>query len=230
MMFMILSGLTIYKIIAIGPFIAPAAVLVTPFIYSLSNVMTEVYGYPVGRNMMWWFIISSAMLTLCSFVLIHLPSPSNFTEQHAFDIIFGTMPGVFVAGIIGSICGMSFNNYCVSKFKILMSGKKYWLRSIISTCGGEIIYNIIAYPIMFFSHTTLQQFFHILLCVTLFKITTTAIIWPFECLLARFLKIKEKVNIFDYDINYNLLNFKIASKPQKPNLALVKSDFIHGNN
>jgi uncharacterized PurR-regulated membrane protein YhhQ (DUF165 family) len=100
MMLSILSGLTIYKIIAIGPIIMSAAIFTTPFTYCLSNVTTEVYGYAVARNMRWWFIFTSTIFTWLGFILVHLPSPPDFKYQAYFDLILGSMPRVYIAGII----------------------------------------------------------------------------------------------------------------------------------
>jgi len=222
MMFMILSGLLVYKIVKIGDFLAPAAVFVTPMIYCLSNVTTEVYGYQIGRNMMWWFVVSSTIFTLSSAFFIHIQSPPEFIHQAAFELILGSMPWVFAGGTVGTICGMTFNNFVVSKCKILMEGKRYWLRSFISTCGGEIVYNIIAYPIMFLGRISFREFLQVFICVTLFKIVTTLIFLPPECLLAWYLKSKEKINIFDYNVNYNIFRFRLAEVSNKPALHLVK--------
>jgi queuosine precursor transporter len=223
MMFMILSGLLIYKVVRIGGFLAPAAIFVTPMIYCLSNVTTEVYGYQIGRNMMWWFVISSAVFTGFSGLLIHIQSPPDFKNQAAFELILGSMPWVFVAGIIGTICGITFNNFVVSKCKVIMEGKRYWLRSLISTCGGEVVYNVIAYPIMLCGHFPLDQILHMFVCVTLFKIATTVVFLPPECLLARYLKIKEKINTFDYQVSYNIFRFKLSEPSHNPHLKLVKN-------
>lgn len=222
MMFMILSGISVYKLIKIDWFIIPAGLLVTPFVYSISNVITEVYGYSIARNVMWWFICVSAFFTLFSCILIHTPSPYNFQDQHAFNLTLGNMPIVFVAGIIGSLFGISFNNYIVSKFKVILDGKKYWFRSIISTAGGELVYNLIAYPLMWIGHVSMIKFIHILLSVSLFKFLVTALIWPLECLAAGFLKIKENVNVIDRELDYNIFHFKINPLRSKATLKIVK--------
>lgn len=222
MMFMILSGITVYKPVQIGIFIFPAAVLVTPFIYSLSNVVTEVYGYPVARNMLWWFIIVSAVFSTTGYLLSHAPSPQSFHNPEAFNLILGNMPLIFIAGTIGSLIGISFNNYVVSKYKIYLGGKKYPLRSILSTVGGEIVYNLTAYPIMFYGHLTMHQFINVFFCVTFFKLGTTGLIWPFECYFANFLKIKEGVNVFDYKVKYNIFRFHINAPSKGANLRVIR--------
>ncbi len=218
----ILSGLTVFKLVLIGSILLPAGIFTTPITYCLSNVTTEVYGYPVGRNLMWWFVFSSTIFTVLSFLLIHLPSPADFKFQSSYDLILGSMPRIFIAGITGTIIGINTNNYLVSKLKITMGGKHYWLRSIISTCGGEIVYNLIAYPIMMFGKLSFHDVTHIIFFATIFKIGTTGIFLLPECLLAHYLKIKEGINIFDYNVKYNIFRFKISNEMNKPNLVVVK--------
>jgi uncharacterized integral membrane protein (TIGR00697 family) len=218
-----LSGLTVYKILILGPFLLPAGIFTTPITYCLSNVTTEVYGYPVARNLMWWFIFSSTIFTGLAFILVHLPSPPDFNNQSAYELILGSMPIIYVAGIVGTIIGMNISNYLVSKFKIAMDGKHYWLRSIISTCGGEIAYNLVAYPIMLLGKIPLHDLIHIFISVTIFKMLTTAVFLAPECFLTRYLKIKEKINVFDHGVNYGLFKFKIHDEFQKPKLTIVTS-------
>ena len=218
----ILSGLTVYKIIQLGPFLFPAGLFTTPLTYCLSNVTTEVYGYPVGRNLMWWFVLISTIFTCLAFVLVNLPSPPDFQHQPAFDLVLGSMPRVYIAGIIGTIAGMNINNYLVSKFKILMNGRYYWLRSITSTCGGEIAYTLIAYPIMYYEIIPVASMTQIIISATLFKLLTTAIFLAPECLLAHYLKIREGINVFDHNVSYNLFRFKIRDDLCGGRLKIVK--------
>lgn len=221
MMLMILSGLTVHKLVSIGPFLLPVGIFTTPLTYCLSNVITEVYGYPIGRNLMWWFIISSSVFTGLSFIFIHLPSPPDFQYQPYFNLIFGSMPRVFVAGIIGTIIGLSINNYIVSKFKVMMEGNHYWLRSIISTCGGEITYTLIAYPIMLLGTVRFVQLENIIVSVCIFKLLTTGLFLLPECLLAQYLKIKEKINVFDYGVNYSIFSISLTKSAHKVKLTVV---------
>lgn len=223
MMLPMISGLLIYKIIIIGSFIAPAGILTSPVVYCLNNVTTEVYGYPVGRNMMWWFIVSSFIFVLLLSTFIHFPSPDTFKHQGSYEYIFGSMPRVFIAGALGNICGLSVNSYVVSKLKIFMQGKKYWLRSMVSTFMGEIIYNVIAYPIMYIGKVPPQQILYMFISVSLFKVTMTFFLITPENWLANFLKRKEKINIYDYNVNFNIFKLGLTQPHQKPTLKLVKN-------
>ena len=220
MMFQMLSGLLVYKVIHIGPFMASSGVFLTPLIYCLSNVTTEVYGYETARNMMWWFVVSSIIFVTSAALLTKIPSPETFKYQEHYDLILGAMPRICIAGTIGTIIALSCNNYFLSKLKIKLQGKAYWFRSLISTGPGEIIYNIIAYPIMFLGKVPVEQLLHIFITVSCFKLATTLLLTPGEWFLASYLKKKEGVSVFDYNVNYNIFKFKLS--PVKPELKAVQ--------
>lgn len=220
MMFQMLSGLLVYKIVHIGPFMASAGVFLTPIIYCLSNVTTEVYGYETARNMMWWFVFSSITFVTSAVLLTKVSSPETFQYQEHYDLILGVMPRICIAGTIGTIVALSFNNYFLSKLKIRLQGKAYWLRSLMTTGPGEIIYNLIAYPIMFLGKVPVEQLIHIFITVSCFKLATTFLLTPGEWFLANYLKKREGVSVFDYNVNYNIFKFKLNSV--KPDLKAVK--------
>ncbi|MFO1259412.1 MAG: queuosine precursor transporter [Gammaproteobacteria bacterium] len=221
MMFPMVTGLLVYKIISFGPFKSAAGIMVTPLVYCLSNITTEVYGYEVSRNMMWWFIAASiTFVTLCG-ICVQIPSPETFQHQAAYDLILGGMPLICVAGTIGTICALSFNNYFLSKLKIKMQGRAYWLRSIISTSPGEVVFNLVAYPIMFYGKIPFSEIIQIFISVSLFKICATAFFTPLEWFIANYLKQKEGINTFDYGVNYDV--FKIGISKEKPTLKVVNS-------
>lgn len=221
MMFSMLSGLMVYKIIDFGFFAFSAGVFVNPLTYSLSNVTSETYGYSVSRHMMWWFIISSFIFCFLGSALSVIPtSPAQHSE--AFGMVFKFMPVIFAAGTLGNIFGMSLNNYLISKLKVKFNDKKYWLRSIIAIWPGEILFSVIAYPIMHSFSRTFTEIAVLIISTALIKLIMGLILlWP-ECLIVAYIKNIEKINIFDRGINYRIFQFKLDRDFQKPILHIVK--------
>jgi uncharacterized integral membrane protein (TIGR00697 family) len=223
MMFSMLSGIMIHKIIHVSLFAFPIGVFINPLTYAISNVVTETYGYPVSRCLMWWSIIVSSIFATVSFFLSFIPS-SIPELDYFYARTFGFMPLIFIAGTVGTICGLSINNYIVSKLKISFNGKTYWLRTLMSVWPGELVYNIVAYPIMYFLKYSCTEIITLILSVTLVKFFMTLFFLYPECLLVRHIKEKEKINTFDYDISYNIFVFSTnMKKNEKPELKLIHS-------
>lgn len=209
MLFMILSGMTVYKILDLWGVTIPVAVLSVPFIYGSSNVITEVYGFPVARNMIWWYVVTSFIFTSLSLVLSYMPGNLPTIGIESYHLVLGSMPIIFIAGTIGTFIAMNINNQVVSKLKRRLDGYHYWFRSLVSTAGGELVYNAIAYPIMFFGTMSLYNFIGIVVNVSMFKLLMTAVICPLECFFVVLLKKAERINVFDFDVNYSVFRTSI---------------------
>jgi uncharacterized PurR-regulated membrane protein YhhQ (DUF165 family) len=50
---LITANITAVKLIAAGPFIVPAGIVIFPLSYLFGDVLTEVYGYAVTRRIIW---------------------------------------------------------------------------------------------------------------------------------------------------------------------------------
>src|ERR1700744_5760915 len=86
---LIVSNLVAQKFTQFGPFKVSAAQLLFPITYIFGDVFTEVYGYSASRRAIWTgFMGSIVMIGMCLFA-IWLPSAPEFTNQTAFEAIFG---------------------------------------------------------------------------------------------------------------------------------------------
>lgn len=213
MLLMLMSGVMVLRTGQFFFLTLPIGIFLTPFIYSLSNIITEIYGYSVSRNMMWWFIIISSIYSFICLLLVLDTSTNDFTFNGIYQLMLGSMPMIFIGGLLGTLVGINFNNVVVSKLKIRLAGSHYWMRSFVATAGGEIVYNFVAYPIMYYGKVSLDHFFKIFFSVALFKLLVTLLVWPIECLTASILKRKERTDVFDYDVNFNL--FRLSTKHTK---------------
>ena len=108
-----------------------------PFYYYLTDLLTEVYGYKYARQATWMMffccIIFSSIITL----IIKSPPSAysgdyNFAFGHLFRTTFG---GTFVTILTSTFV----NSYIISKWKILIRGKYFWLRSLGASGIGEAV-------------------------------------------------------------------------------------------
>lgn len=146
-----IPDIIMYKVIKIGPIEESAAILFFPFVYSIADSITEVYG----RSNTFLVLIScylfSFLFSIIIMVAIHLPSPSGWQHQEAFNIVFNKGPWVMFVGILSVGASMYVNVKLMSGLKNKMRGKHFIIRSMVSSSIGELIVTGIAYPLIFYS-------------------------------------------------------------------------------
>lgn len=135
--------------------------------------------------------------------MINLKSPLFMHNQIEFNHTLGNMLRFVISGIIANIVSNFLNVYLISKWKILMKGKHFWLRSVASTALSELMLNIITGTLAFAGTLTLGHVGNIILSGYLLEIFYAFIfVWP-GWVLILYLKKKEHIDVYDYNTNYN---------------------------
>jgi len=146
-----IPDMIMYKVIKIGPIEESAAILFFPFVYSIADSITEVYG----RNKAFLVLIAcysfSLLFSIIVMAVVHLPSPPGWQHQEAFNIVFSKGPWVIFVGILSVGASMYANVKLMSSLKNKTRGRHFIIRSIMSSSIGELIVTGIAYPLIFYS-------------------------------------------------------------------------------
>ncbi|MEM1244258.1 MAG: queuosine precursor transporter [Pseudomonadota bacterium] len=211
---MLIAMLLPYKLVQLGPFIFPGGVLVFPLSYIFSDIITEVYGYTMARQLIWILILAMCLFASTIAISIHLPSPSTWHEQAAFDTVLGTNFRSFIGFTTGLLVSDFINVFIISKWKILTRGKYFWLRSIGSSAMGEAMFSIVTGLIVYVGVLSFHQFIHLTISVWLFKLIYTSIFTYPAYLIAKHLKRVEGVDVYDVNISYNPFRFAM-NKPKE---------------
>jgi uncharacterized PurR-regulated membrane protein YhhQ (DUF165 family) len=112
-----------------------------------------------------------------------------------------------LAGFVAVLSSHLINIYAFSKWKILLHGKYFWLRSICaSAIGGFVLVTVImllGYSGTVDFHSGMIMFVSIYSLELLYACLTA---WP-AWLLSGFLKIREKLDVYDTSTNFNPFKF-----------------------
>jgi uncharacterized integral membrane protein (TIGR00697 family) len=192
------------KVVSLGHFILPAAVVLFPFSYIFGDILTEVYGYRWARKVIWLGFFCNLIFVIVVWVGKVLPPAPQWEWQEAYEIILGYTPRLLVASFCGYVVGEFANSFVLAKMKILTKGRWLWSRTISSTIIGQgldtVIFLIGAYygepffvPIMILYHW-------------LAKTLIEAIATPFTYAIVNFLKKKEAIDTYDYQTKFNPFN------------------------
>lgn len=209
MLYMTLKLVTvvlIYKIVSVGSFTATASTLIIPFWFFLGDIITEVYGYQVTKRLIWIALICQFIFAFICGGFVNLPSPPNWPNQAAYIQVLGKLPRVAIASFLAIIFGAFLNAYAITKWKILLRGKYFWLRCLGATAVGELVFTFVALVTEFWGVTSTSSILHLLAVSYGTKLLADPILIFPSSLLAAWLKKSEGIDTFDYNINFNPFN------------------------
>ncbi len=189
------------KIISLGPFIAPAAIVVFPVSYIFGDILTEVYGYRRARQVIWLGFLCNLILVVFVWIGQALPPASFWDGQAAYERILGYTPRLLVASFIGYLVGEFANSFDLAKMQILTGGRWLWTRTISSTIVGQGLDTAIFITLAFIGTDSFVPI--IILYHWLAKTAIEVMATPGTYALVNFLKKKEALDTYDYETNFN---------------------------
>jgi queuosine precursor transporter len=191
------------KLLAIGPLILPAGVVVFPVSYILGDILTEVYGFRYARRAIWLGFLGNVLAVAAIWLSERLPAPPFWQGQDAFTMILGFTPRLLLASFVAYIIGEFANSTVMAKMKVLTQGRHLWARTIGSTIIGQGLDSLIFISIAFGGQLDGSALFTALLGQWLFKTLYEAIATPFTYLVVNRLKRVEGVDTYDVAVNFN---------------------------
>ncbi|HEY0598086.1 queuosine precursor transporter, partial [Sphingopyxis sp.] len=131
----------------IGPWPFGAGILFFPVSYIIGDVLTEVYGYAHARRVIWVGFAATVFMALMARVVVALPPAPDWTNQAAYETIFGQVPRIVFASMCAFWAGEFVNSYVLARMKVLTEGRHLWMRTIGSTIAGQAVDSLIFYPL-----------------------------------------------------------------------------------
>lgn len=193
------------KLIALSGWIMPAGILIFPLSYIAGDVLTEVYGYRQARRVIWLGFLCNAVLTGTIFLGQVVPPAPIWDGQEAYERILGYTPRILMASFFAYLVGEFANSFVLAKMKIATRGRWLWMRTIGSTLVGEgldsLVFILIAFSGVIPSGALGSAILTQWVVKTLYEVLAT----PLTYSVVRFLKTKEKIDVFDTNTRFNPL-------------------------
>ena len=202
------SNIIIAKQIVVGPFILPAAIIIFPLSYIISDILTEVYGYQRSRRVIWTGFLCLGLSAVVFWIVRLLPGEAtwqHYAGQNAYNAILGGMSsgGIVMASLLAYWTGEFSNSFTLAKMKILTRGRWLWTRTIGSTLLGELIDSFIFVLIAsLFSVFPWSLFVTLVLTNYIFKCSIEALMTPITYLVVNGLKRRENEDYYDRGTNF----------------------------
>ena len=148
----VLANLLAVKTITLGPFIAPAAVLVYASTFLLTDILSELFGEEKARLAVWTGILAN-MVMLVSVLIALRWSASPLMDPglaSSFDAVFGFAPRVIAASMIAYLVSQHHDVWAYGFWRRKTGGKHMWLRNNASTMASQGIDTLIFITLAFY--------------------------------------------------------------------------------
>ena len=185
--------------------------LLFPLAYIIGDVFTEVYGFKAARRAIWTGFAALALSALVFCILYILPPDAYWeaeTGTAAYYSILGGMSsgGIVLASLLAYLVGGFTNSMLLSKIKVLMQGRRYWIRSLGSSLAGHLLDTLVFVTVASFAGIFPWELFSsLVLTNVLLKIAIEILVYPVNFATVRFLKKKEGLDVYDIGVKYGLI-------------------------
>lgn len=200
---LLISNTIAGKVITCWGFTLPAGIITFPIAYLAGDILTEIYGFRKTRSIIWWGFLCLAGMSLFYWIATLLtPAPFWVKDNEAFVKFFGFVPRIAIASLIAYLVGEFLNSMVLSRLKVKMQGRHFWLRALGSTAVGQgadsFIFNFIAFGGVFPLSTVAYIAFSGFVLKTLYEV----LVLPFTYVVVRKLKQVEG-DTYDHNVNYS---------------------------
>ncbi len=208
---LIISNIIAVKLVVIGPWVLPAAVILFPIAYIVGDVLTEVYGYARARRVIWLGFFANLLAVVVIGVGGRLPPAPFWTlgvyatpqeAQQAYDALLGFTPRLLLASFIAYLVGEFLNAYVLARLKLKTRGRFLWMRTIGSTLVGQGADSLVFLSIAFWGILPPAALGQAILSQWTFKVLYETLATPVTYWVVNRLKQAEGVDVYDWETDF----------------------------
>lgn len=149
------SNVMAVKILSIGDIsLFDAGTITFPLTYMLGDVLTEIWGFKTAKKIIWITFLCNIVFMAFTSLGVILPSPDYMQETtDAYRIIFGYVPRIVIASLVGFLFGELSNAWTMEQIKKATGGRHMWIRTIGSSAVGYL-FDTVLFVILAFAGTS----------------------------------------------------------------------------
>jgi uncharacterized integral membrane protein (TIGR00697 family) len=182
------------KILMIFGVHVAAGSLVIPVWFIIGDIIAEVYGYKVAKMCLYWSIVCQILFAVTCASLVNVASPTGL-NQLFYSQAFDRLPLLALISCISVFTSGLLNAYVITKWKALLKGKHFILRSLGSSAIGELIFSFIAVSLQFFGVVSFKTITELVLVSLTIKLIVNPLIIIPSSFFVRMLKNKESLEL-----------------------------------
>lgn len=185
--------------------------LTSPFVFLIDNIIAEIYGFEITKNIILCSIVAQTIFVFLCQIILNLPHPDFFTNHYEFEHILGwSLVRIHASGCIAYLAAILFNTKVLTRWKVLLKGERFWLRSLGSCAISEALYSFIAILLMEIQSIPLSNILKVMALSYAIKLTYNLIlVLPAQHIINR---IRNKTGIDVYDFHHKFIPSKYYNR------------------
>lgn len=141
---LVVSNIIAAKVIVIWKLMVPAAIIVYPFTFLLTDIIGELYGKEEGNRTVWYGFIASIFAMVIIYAGMLLPAASFMEKQQAaYKTLLGPNRRIVVASLLAYLCSQKHDVWAFHFWKKVTKGRHRWLRNNVSTMTSQLVDTVI---------------------------------------------------------------------------------------
>lgn len=130
-------------------FFAPGAVLIFSVTFLLTDIVNEKFGKREAYRMILLGLLAQAAFLVFSHLVINASAAPFFTNQAAFEAVFGMVPRVVIAGLLAFAVSELLDANLYQWLRGLTGGRHLWMRNAFSSLPAMAIDSIVFVTVAF---------------------------------------------------------------------------------
>lgn len=149
-----LMGAKTFPLLNLGSFTlnASVAIFVVPLVFSINDVITEVYGKERTRSIIRSGLVVVGLILLTSLAFTALPPSTRFASQErSYDQIFSLSARFSFASLTAFALAEFLDVFIFSKIRQALGKKSLWLRNNLSNFGSQLVDTLVFMVLAFWA-------------------------------------------------------------------------------
>jgi queuosine precursor transporter len=131
---------------------ASVAIFVLPLLFTITDVVTEVYGRARARSLVFSGIIMVFFVLLFAMLATHLPPSVRFEgREAAYDTVFGASARIAAASLVAFAVAELLDVAIFSRLRRALHGKALWLRNNLSNYVSMFVDSVVFITLAFYA-------------------------------------------------------------------------------
>lgn len=176
---LVVANMIASKLVMIGAFVFPAAVVAYPITFLITDVVGEVYGKKAASRIVHAGLLACIFMVILVWLGEMLPAAPFWKGQEAYQMILSGTPRIVLASLIAYYVSQTHDVWAFHFWKTKTNNKHLWWRNNASTIVSQIVDTVLFITIAFWGIVPISVLGGMLISQYLIKVLIALADTPF---------------------------------------------------